>query len=372
MCCFSLENRNFFFALRPMFLDTATGFYRHHDGPRRWNVDNESCNALISPNSTPAAISVIVPTVGKRSKNLWGLALMLLNSSAMSHEASELRISHASSASFEARNEMSAWLQKHGERSSSLSRRLVHVDERTMDARIGVASRFFTALSARNEIIVQMDDDIMAYASTAQLVGLLSCSVQHELALGLPPGLHGPTTRYCGPRGYGKPWLRGMSRTWSFQDGRITVTDSPRNVQLNVVLTNMAAMARGLVTRVAPRLLDHAPLLARTHGNGEDLVFANAVRLLGGRFVETDGHFRTTSAADGSFVTRPGHYKQRMAICECLALISEGESRHSGVHGNRREGHIDKSVDKSVEADAEREIGYTLLRCLNNSMTIHG
>jgi|EP00900_Chrysochromulina_parva_P003837 hypothetical protein len=338
-----------------MHLDTATGFYRHHDGPRRWNVDNESCNALNSPNSTPAAISVIVPTVGKRSKNLWGLALMLLNSSAMSHEASELRISHASSASFEARNEMSAWLQKYGERSSSLSRRLVHVDERTMDARIGVASRFFTALSARNEIIVQMDDDIMAYASTAQLVGLLSCSVQHELALGLPPGLHGPTTRYCGPRGYGKP-----------------IMDSPRNVQRNVVLTNMAAMARGLVNRVAPRLLDLAPLLARTHGNGEDLVFANAVRLLGGRFVETDGHFRTTSAADGSFVTRPGHYKQRMAICECLALISEGESRHSGVHVNRREGHIDKSVDKSVEADAEREIGYTLLRCLNNSMTIHG
>ena len=137
-----------------MLLHFETGHFRHHPGPRRWNVDNETCT--LPPHTTAMGVSVVVPTIGKRTGNLRQLALSLLSSTALQHEASELLISHASNASWEGRAAVSTWLREHGAR--NLSQRLVHVDERARDATLGVASRFFTALAARNEVTVQLDD----------------------------------------------------------------------------------------------------------------------------------------------------------------------------------------------------------------------
>jgi len=98
-----------------------------------------------------------------------------------------------------------------------------------------------------------------------------------------------------------------------------------------IVLANLAATSRALVGRFIKVLDQRYRLLMRhTHGDGEDIVFADAARRAGARLRGLTGAdssggqlymygLHTELPGKGSYVTRRGHYKLRDEICCCLS-----------------------------------------------------
>jgi len=172
--------------------------------------------------------------------------------------------------------------------------------------------RYLAAVHARNEVVVHVDDDAEPDAHNLNLMSRSFCSVHAETGFptysdGSPPGVYGPTARYCGPTGYGTPMRVSMV-------GREII-----------VLTNLAATSRELVGRFI-KVLDqrYRPLMSQTRGDGEDIVFADAARRAGALMYGLRGTsymhgVHTETPGRGSYVRRKGHYQLRADICCCLA-----------------------------------------------------
>ena len=267
-------------------------------------------NATCAISSPSPAVSVVIPTMGgasPRRRNLVRLLHGLLAHPLFQLQpASEIVINHGNRASWNARLELSQQVAACAVVCAAggpvVAGAVVNVTQITHRdgprAELFAASRFFAAAEARNEIVVSMDDDIMPFPSQFALLHSLVCSVRQEATLGAPPGLHGPQIRRCGVQGYGLP--RAQEDQGDLFDGslhrrprpfpRASVSESKDS---RIVLTNFAAVTRTLLRRVTS-LFDptYGVATLALRGDGEDVMFADAVRRLGGRFQAVVRHWR--------------------------------------------------------------------------------
>lgn len=158
-----------------------------------WNPKPSTCGAL--------PMSIVIPTIGRRrrAKNLLYLLHTLLLSPLLRHPLSEIVLNHGCRESFDARAEVDKALldplgnfylkdnfyldDKKLRRQPANASRLNHM--LGPRAETFVASRFFAAGAARNELIVTMDDDVMPFASQArvpdlQIIARACCSARRD------------------------------------------------------------------------------------------------------------------------------------------------------------------------------------------------
>jgi len=211
------------------------------------------------------AISVVIPTFGRpRSLNVTLTHLLGLN--VLHRNGSEIIVGHGRSESF-------TWATN-GSCRICQNRRVRHLDMAQLEASTGVrvASRFFAALSARNDVLLHLDDDKLP---TSELVTELAEMVAREP--GFPdyptwqaaPGLYGPksTMRLCG--------AHGVSR---LPPEDFTVSGLVTEVAIS--LTSVAATSAALNRRYVRAFPAYQPLLNASAGNGEDLTYAHFVASL--------------------------------------------------------------------------------------------
>ena len=184
--------------------------------PRGWrslwepNV-SATCEGLNSTGGPPP-LSIVIPHMGgQRRSNLGHLIAFLLSQPFMRHPSSEIVINHGCNLSWSERGSLddlsrrllaagpgrsgqkAAFAQTRKTPSSAAAAARVRAAVTHLlgpRTELFAASRYFAAAEARNEVIVSMDDDIMPFASQADLVEALSCSVRRELLRGSPPALH--------------------------------------------------------------------------------------------------------------------------------------------------------------------------------------
>ena len=129
----------------------------------RWEpAANSSCASQ--------GLSVVIPTMGRaaRSRNVVHMGRALLASPVFRHPRSELLLSHGSAESFAQRHSVDRDLADPAFKSGfaplrgfNLSARVTHLHGPRPE--LFVASRFFAAAAARNEVVISMDDDVMPY-----------------------------------------------------------------------------------------------------------------------------------------------------------------------------------------------------------------
>lgn len=259
--------------------------------------------------SPKCGLTLVMPTMGRRQK-IAELLFSLLLHPLMQRPTSEILLSHGSPHAWSLRDKVARdlealykaqsrvagpWVVVAPTRLSLVGRanlsKVRHLDGSLESARIGAAERYLAAGRAVNEVIIHVDDDVLPDGRNFQLISHMFCAVHAEpgfphyadgrssgmhgagpAAFHSVPGLHGPTTRYCGRLGYGAP-----SRALGDSD--------------LITLTNLAATPRAAVLRFL-RVFDsrYRPLMALTRGDGEDIVFADAVRRAGGRMLGFAGY----------------------------------------------------------------------------------
>ena len=184
--------------------------------PRGWlslwepNV-SATCEGLNSTGGPPP-LSIVIPHMGgQRRNNLGHLIAFLLSQPFMRHPSSEIVISHGSNLSWSERGSLddlsrrllaaspgrsgqkAAFAQMRKTPSSAAAAARVRAAVTHLlgpRTELFAAMRYFAAAEARNEVIVSMDDDVMPFASQADLAEALSCSVRREMLRGSPPALH--------------------------------------------------------------------------------------------------------------------------------------------------------------------------------------
>ena len=166
-------------------------------------------------------MSVIVPSFARMAYLSWSLS-NLLRLEPLKRARSEILVAHGSNASlaFSRGPNCQQWPCK--------SAQVRHIDVVALDASgIRVASRYFAAGTARNEVLLHVDDDLVP---TEWMLQQLIGRVARES--GFPrypqphlPGLYGPSSffRQCGAKG-------------------VSCNYHPRGTPL--VLTNLAATSR--------------------------------------------------------------------------------------------------------------------------------
>ena len=300
--------------------------------PRGWlslwepNV-SATCEGLNSTGGPPP-LSIVIPHMGgQRRSNLGHLIAFLLSQPFMRHPSSEIVINHGCNLSWSERgslDDLSRRLLTAGPRRSGQKAAFSQMSKTPSSAAVAArvraavthllgprtelfaASRYFAAAEARNEVIVSMDDDVMPFASQADLVEALSCSVRRELLSRLAAG-HARIASSLLQRAR----LRGQAAASVFRQ-------RPRRSAHPdlILLTNFAALSRSRLRQVTARLFDerYTPAMLATRGNGEDIALAKAV----GRFVVVPGHVRTVRYKKG-YSTAAAHMAQRALLCCCLA-----------------------------------------------------
>ena len=274
-------------------------------------------------------ISVVIPTLSRADVLRYALPqllLALLRSPELAHEHSQIIINHGTLSSYRASAAIDVRIAELARRPVNMSK-LTHSYGPRADA--FSASRFFAAATvSRNEIVVTMDDDVMPYPDQIHpLLEGLACSVASEPGYPdypdgkPPPGLHGNQERYCDREGYEQ-----APRT-----ARVRARKQYRGRPLTL-LTNYAAFSRTLARRLTA-VWDawYGALTARARGNGEDILFADGTRRLGGNLSVLQLHggnriIHTLDSSNISYSSKGNHYSLRKVTCCCLAAgVGTGE-----------------------------------------------
>ena len=283
--------------------------------------DSETTKRAVSFHRTSALdVSVVIPSFGRMQTLHHVLVAVLRSESFEEGSNSEILITHASNASLSARLQI--------QRATALAcgscdlSRIRHLNFVELNAVIGCTVRYFAATHARTPIIIHLDDDIIV---TSALLTAMARAV--ATSSGVP--LAGPSQRRCGAEGY-------------------CIFPSPNRFPCSTdaifVLTNVAAVPFGInahfVAAYKEGRLPYGQLMARTHGNGCDLIFnaflydhglgePKAVGTFGGepsmvaaQMKQNQLIFTYVDAASqlsGGYQNKKGHMSTRKAICRCFA-----------------------------------------------------
>lgn len=205
-------------------------------------------------------VSVVIPSYARMEYLVWSLSL-LLKLEPLERKGSEILVAHGSNASLAYVSGAACKAQP-----ACHSPKVWHVDVIDLDASgIGVASRYFAAAKARNDILVHLDDDLVPSQTMLQdLVDKVASeagfpSYPHAHA----PGLYGASSQFrcC-----------GVSGLLNCRYPR----DSP-----TLVLTSLAACSKALNTRYLDFFDAYRPLLLLNRGNGEDITYSHFAWLQG-------------------------------------------------------------------------------------------
>ena len=115
--------------------------------------------------STACGLTIVIPTMGRRPK-ISALLFRILLHPLMQRDTSEILLSHGSKHAWQMRDNITSAIhmknqlelqQLPGPRADTT--KLRHLDGSIASAELGAAERYLAAGSARNEVVVQVDDD---------------------------------------------------------------------------------------------------------------------------------------------------------------------------------------------------------------------
>jgi len=280
----------------------------------------------MSCNASTYAITVVIPTVMSPWTMQWALPRLLvsvLRSSLLRHPQSQVIMNHGTVASYDSRE----LLDKKVLKRLGVRPKLARPERQPMiehvfgpRAETFAASRFFAAATARNDIIVTFDDDLLNYQLDTLLKELV-CGVAKET--GFPnytasrPGLHGNQERFCDAFGYDSVPRSAKNRNRT----------EYRHRTPNLVLTNFAAFSRVLARRFVEKFDNwYGDFIHRSRGNGEDILFADAAWRLGSgshmhHLGSHAGALHTLVPSNASYSRVSNHYAVRRALCCCVASM---------------------------------------------------
>jgi hypothetical protein len=169
------------------------------------------------------------------------------------------------------------------------------------DNKIGGGIRFFAPCALDH--ILFLDDD--------------HCPSEVYVNMGLymlesdPTGLFGNTHRRC-------------AKSYSLYKHFFTYA--------NMVLTQCMFVHKHVLQAILPPLRTYIPLLEKTRGNGEDIIFNYIYRSLYGRIpirILSDGHIKTLDENTHSYRGSSKHLTIRSAICKMLHKQEKNQRRNS-------------------------------------------
>lgn len=161
--------------------------------------------------------------------------------------------------------------------------------------RYGPTQRFFFVERCLSDNILFLDDDVIP---TKHLLMKLMSSLRRESLQ-----VYGPLGRHCSAT-HGYRW--------------------PRDYPLNIILTPVLATSKAVVRDFKQHFPQYAPVLAKRHGNGEDIVFS----------LSFSDHFNATpkrvrgpwsrrsSKRGFNMHSQVGHWKRRTNICKTFGQLA--------------------------------------------------
>ena len=297
------------------------------------------------------AVSLIIPTGGLQQALLVNSVATLLNMAVLKRPGSQIVLSHYTNASvgrIESLRKAVAATCDEGT--------LIQVDSVRENVQFGPAHRYAVAAEvSTGDVVMHLDDDMLP--SEALLNAMITNANEKR---GMLWGYR-KFVRKCSSDGYickGPPDVicvphqSGTDTANAAHDFSICRPSAPHQSS-TYALTGVSAMARELSSQfvISVQLSEAAygPLLRKTDGNGEDLVF-NHWALKSGyqvgwiacpQLVQSAPCLQEIVVARGehltSYSSKPKHYHNRNKICKCL-------SEKQLVHGNITRGLSGKQL----------------------------
>ncbi len=169
----------------------------------------------------------------------------------------------------------------------------------------GAAHRFFSAIEAKNEFILFVDDDTVP---SHKLVQNLLLHMEKD-----PMNIYGPFSKKCTIQGY----------------------DRNPSDNYNMILTSTMMTNKLLIKSFVTNFHQYADKLFETKGNGEDLLFNYHVwKILQKTPIRVKGDFETLDRETHSYKNISSHYPIREQLCKNMK-IPEKEC-HFALNNNNK------------------------------------